>query len=180
MRLLPCLAVLLLSFPSLVFPSLVAAEGDYAGAWVATLCPAKEQPSSGKCSNFVLELLQQESRVCGAHVFATAGAAQMDEGPAPSVVGEVASGTANGVVVSGRGTPPARLQVELALRDGALYWKRLDNPPGDHLLPRKAKLTRAKGKTLFAPFFMQELQAMCSLHFNAVRQQEPPRPAPGS
>jgi hypothetical protein len=173
MRLLSSLAVLLFSLPSFA-----AAEGDYAGAWVATLCPAKEQPSSGKCSNFVLELLQQENRVCGAHVFTTAGAAEMDEGPAPSVVGEVAGETATGVAVSGRGTPPVRLQVELTLMDGALHWKRLDNPPGDYLLPRKAKLTRAKGKSLFAPFFVQELQSMCSLHFNAARQQEPPRPEP--
>jgi hypothetical protein len=70
--------------------------------------------------------------------------------------------------------------VELTMQGSTLKWKRLDDPPGDHLFPRSATLRRAKGKTLFAPLFAQELQAMCSLNFNAaLRPRTSPNPGPG-
>lgn len=111
-------------------------------------------------------------------MFASAGAAEMDEGAAPSFVGTVAGSGATALVISGRGSPPARLRVELTMRDdGALKWERLDNPPGDYLLPRVATMTRSPRKTLFAPLFAHELQAVCALNFNAMlRQSTPPVP----
>ncbi|RJG07656.1 hypothetical protein D3870_18115 [Noviherbaspirillum cavernae] len=136
-------------------------DGDFNGAWVAAMCPAGIKTDSGKCANFVLELFQKEDKVCGSHVFATAGATQMDEGGTPSITGNVADGVATITVISGRGTPPVQVRVELKIVNNRMQWKRLDDPTGDFLLPPAAQLTRSRNKTMFAPVFAQQLQAAC-------------------
>lgn len=153
--------------------SAASSDNDFSGAWVATLCPADVKPQSGQCSNFVLELHQKEGKVCGAHFFATAGAARVDEGSAPSLVGDIADGTASVVVVSGRGSPPVRVRVEMKKVNGALQWQRLDSPRGDFLMPLSARMTRSRAKTLFAPVFEQELKAACLSAF-AMSDEIPP------
>lgn len=163
--------------------SSVADNTDFTGAWVAWLCPQGVQRESGKCSNFVLELHQKDGRLCGAHFFATAGAARIDEGAAPSLTGDVADGVASIVAVSGRASPPVRVRAEMKMANGALQWQRLESPPGDYLLPLSTRLTRSKRKTLFAPVFEHELRAACSSAFtmdaeNAARQATEKSPAP--
>lgn len=173
------LAALLLLVPC---ASSVADNPDFSGAWVAWLCPQGVQRESGMCSNFVLELHQSGGKLCGAHFFATAGAARIDEGAAPSVTGDVADGVASIVAISGRASPPVRVRAEMKMANGALQWQRLESPPGDYLLPLSTRLTRSRKKTLFAPVFEHELRAACSSAFtmaaeNAARQAKERPPA---
>lgn len=143
---------------------------DFSGAWVAWLCPNGVTRDSGKCSNFVLELHQREGRLCGAHFYATAGAARVDEGAAPSITGDIEEGTASVVTVSGRAVPPVRVRAEMKMVNGALQWKRLENPSGDYLLPMSTRLTRSRSKTLFAPVFEHELKAACLSVFTMAEE----------
>lgn len=168
------LVALLLHFPL----ALAADDADFSGAWVAWLCPSGAQRDSGQCSNFVLELHQKEGQLCGAHFFATAGAARIDEGAAPSVIGDIEDGTATLVAISSRASPSVRVRVEMKKVNGMLQWQRLDSPSGDYLLPLNAKLTKSKSKTLFAPIFEQELKAACSSTFTMAEQRRALAPAP--
>lgn len=141
------------------------AVDDFSGAWVAWICPSGVQRESGKCSNFVLELHQKDDQLCGAHFFATAGAERVDEGMAPSVIGEIVDGTAMVVATSTRVMPPVKVRVEMKKDNGGLQWLRVQNPSGDYLLPQATRLSKSKSKTLFAPVFEQELTAACSSAF---------------
>jgi len=161
---------LLIAFLLLASAVHAAAAGDFSGAWVAWLCPDGMQRDSGKCSNFVLELHQKDDRICGAHFFSTAGAERVDEGAAPSILGEIANDTATVVTISTRASPPVRVRVEMRKANGALQWLRLENPSGDYLLPQATRLTKSKSKTLFAPVFEQELKAACSLAFTTAAE----------
>lgn len=166
-----------------------AGNPDLSGAWQAWLCPQGLQRDSGRCSTFVLELHQKDGRICGAHTFSTADASRVDEGAAPSVVGKIAGDTAEVAVTSTVGGTPLQVRAELARAGAGLQWLRQDAPRGEYLLPQKARLTKARKKSLFAPVFEQELRAICLSHFtmaeqNAARQQAPaqpasPSPAPG-
>lgn len=169
MRLFMLVALMLLS------PWAAAAnDNDFSGAWVAWLCPEGVQRESGQCSNFVLELHQQQDKLCGAHFYATPGAARVDEGAAPSVTGDVANGTASVVVISGRSAPPVRVRVEMKKVNGMLQWQRIDSPRGDYLMPLSTRMSKSKSKTLFAPVFEHELKAACLSAFTMAK--EPPMP----
>lgn len=144
---------------------------DFSGAWVAWICPAGVLRASGRCANFVLELHQKDGRLCGAHFFSTAGAERVDEGGAPSVLGEIDNGTATVAVTSTRAVPPVRVRVEMKKTDGLLRWLRLENPSGDYLLPQAVRLSKSGSKTLFAPLFEQALKAACSSAFAMADQQ---------
>ena len=141
------------------------AADDFSGAWVAWLCPSGVQRDSGKCSNFVLELHQKGDQLCGAHFFSTAGAERVDEGMAPSVLGEISNDVATVVAMSTRATPPVKVRVEMKKSNGMLHWIRLENPTGDYLLPQATRMSKSKSKTLFAPVFEQELKAACASAF---------------
>ncbi len=143
----------------------LADDGGFNGAWVAWICPEGVARDSGKCSNFVLELHQQGDQLCGAHFFATSGAARIDEGAAPSITGRIADDTATLIAISTRAARPVRVRAAMKKTGGMLHWQRLDNPPGDYLLPLSANLGKAKKRTLFAPLFEQELKAACSSVF---------------
>jgi hypothetical protein len=164
----------------LPLPPAFADDQDFSGAWVAWICPPGVQRDSGKCSNFVLELHQKGNKVCGAHVFSTAGAERIDEGAAPSITGDIADGVARVIVISSRTGRLVRVPVEMKKINGALQWQRLQNPPGDYLLPNSSRLSKAKSRTLFAPPFEQELKATCSSAFTMADQNalQPAPPTP--
>lgn len=179
MRIPPLFALCLLA------PLPAFAADDFSGAWVAWICPNGVQRDSGKCSNFVLELHQKGDQLCGAHMFSTAGAERIDEGMAPSVLGEISNDVATVVAMSTRTNPPVKVRVEMKKSNGMLHWVRLEHPKGDYLLPPATRLSKSKSKTLFAPVFEQELKAACSSAFTmaaeeaAKRSREPAAPAPG-
>jgi hypothetical protein len=141
--------------------AMAAGDGQFSGVWIAWICPAGVQYDPVKCSNLVLELQQKQDKLCGAHVFATAGARQLDEGAAPSLTGSVSNGVAVVSVESGRASPPLKIQVEMKMVRGSLQWRRLENPEGDYLLPLSAQLSKSKYGSLFHPVFEQKLQASC-------------------
>lgn len=142
--------------------SLAASEDhDFSGAWTGWQCPSGLTSQSGKCANFVLEIFQRQNQLCGSHVYATAGAQQIDEGGAPSITGTVTDGVASVTLDSGV-VPPSQIKAEMRIANGKLQWKRLDSPEGNYLLPLSAQLIRSKHDTLFHPFFAQRLKAVCS------------------
>lgn len=169
-----------------LLPCAHAAEEDISGVWVASLCPPDVQRDSGKCASFVLELHQQGGKLCGTHLFSTAGAERIDEGAAPSLSGDISDAAARVTVISGRS--PVRVPAELKKAGNTLQWARLESPKGDYLLPPSARLAKSKKKTMFAPMFEQELKAACSSVFamaaEAQRKQNeaaaPPGEAPRS
>jgi hypothetical protein len=161
-----------LLLPLMLLPHPVSASNEvFDGAWVAWICPSGVERSSGQCANFVLELMEKDGKLCGAHMFATAGAARIDEGAAPSLIADVLNGSAAGIVISSLTASPIRMRVELTMDNGVLSWKRLESPPGDYLLPRNARLTKAKSRTLLAPVYEQELRAACSYVFNIAARE---------
>jgi len=168
---LPILFALLVVLPCVAAPG----DGRFSGAWVAWICPAGTQYDPLTCANLVLQLHQKQDRLCGAHVFATAGARQLDEGAAPSLIGNVAEGTAIVSVESGRAAPPVKVQVELKNARGGLQWRRLDNPDGDYLLPLTAQLTKSKHGSLLHPVFAQKLEASCAAILNQAPEPAAPR-----
>ena len=166
----------------LVAASLIpaAARADFNGAWVATICPSGVARNSGQCANFVLELMEKDGKLCGTHMYATAGADRIDEGGAPSLTADIADGRAAGTVVSTLGATPVRAKIALKAEGDALHWERVDNPSGEHLLPKRARLTRAGKRTLFAPLFEQELRAACTYVFNLAAAARAADEIPGS
>ena len=154
----------LLSF-AVLLPA-ASAEGNFAGVWTAAVCPRGVAAEPGKCAQFVLELFQKQGKLCGSHIFATAGAGMVDEAvnpSAPSVNGDVTDDTASVSIASSRSKAPGGVQAELKLVRGHLQWRRLDKPGRDELLPAAAQFSRSRHKTLMAPMFAQQLAAACSL-----------------
>lgn len=165
------LAILMLSVST-------AFAEDFSGVWTGWQCPAGQAPQSGRCANLVLELHQKQDRLCGAHIYATAGATQIDEGNAPSITGTVgANGIASVIVESNGLRNPVQAAVELSVAKGNLLWKRLDEPGGTYLMPQSMQLTRSKHGTLFTPTFEQQLRAVCS-SVNLRQAPAQPMPAP--
>lgn len=158
---------------ALMSPAFASAHGEFEGAWVAAICPSGADRNAGECANFVLELMEKDGKLCGAHMFATAGAARIDEGTAPSLTADIADGAATGIAVSSLTPTPIRMRITLTLDKGTLRWKRLDSPSGDTLLPLNARLVKARSRTLFAPLFEQELRAACTYVFNLAALARP-------
>ncbi|WP_334188996.1 hypothetical protein [Noviherbaspirillum sp.] len=156
-----------------------ADESDFSGAWVAWICPSGAGRDSGKCSNFVIELIQKDSKLCGTHVFATPGASQMDEGDAASLTGDITGDAASVVVLSGRVSPPLKVSGELKLtKNSRLQWRRQGNPSGDHLLPESATFTKSRSKTLRTATFERDLQLACAAQLTPPPPKEAsPEPA---
>lgn len=144
-------------------PVSLAFANDFSGVWTGWQCPPGQSPQSGRCANLVLELHQRQDRVCGSHIFATAGATHIDEGNAPSITGSIGGNGIASVVVESTGLrQPVQATVELSLVKGKLQWKRLDQPGASNMLPQSMHLTRSKHGTLFTPTFEQQLKAVCS------------------
>jgi hypothetical protein len=146
-------------------PAFAAGDGDFSGNWTAWICPKGEvssQPDPARCSSFVLSLYQKENKLCGSHLFATAGATQLDEGDAPSISASIDKDAAHGTVQSRRGAAPVQLKVDLKLVENVLTWQRVDNPAGDYMLPRAARLRRSGKGDLFGAEFAQRLSSVCA------------------
>lgn len=148
-------------------PLAASAQSDFSGVWTALVCPSGIKNDPGKCAHFVLELFQKQDKLCGSHLFATPGAAQMDDGAGPgggpSLTGTVGGGSATVTVASNRARAGAGVQVELTLGHGTLQWRRLDKPGRNDLLPAKARFTKSRAKTLLNPVFAQQLSAACTM-----------------
>jgi hypothetical protein len=146
-------------------PSFAVGDNDFSGTWTAWVCPKGEAsgpPNPARCSSFVLSLYQKENKLCGSHLFATAGATQLDEGGAPSLVASIENGAAHGTIESRRGAAPVQLHFDLKVSDNVLTWQRLDSPEGEYMLPRSARLRRSVKGNLFGPVFVQRLSAVCA------------------
>lgn len=145
--------------------SFATGDNDFSGTWTAWVCPkgdASGQPNPARCSSFVLSLYQKENKLCGSHLFATAGATQLDEGGAPSLAASIENDAAHGTVESRRGAAPVQLRFDLKVSDNVLTWQRLDSPEGEYMLPRSARLRRSGKGNLFGPVFVQRLSAVCA------------------
>lgn len=144
------------------------AQGDFSGVWTALVCPSGVRNDPARCGHFVLELFQKQDRLCGSHLVATAGAAQMEDGGGgagggPTLTGTVAADKASVTVAGNRVASPAGVPAELTLGRGTLQWHRLDKPGRNDLLPVNARLTKSRAKTLLNPVFAQQLAAACSM-----------------
>ncbi|MDB5823721.1 MAG: hypothetical protein JWR21_2425 [Herminiimonas sp.] len=158
-------------------PVLAASDVDFSGNWTAWICPkgeASSQPDPARCSSFVLSLYQKENKLCGSHLFATAGATQLDEGDAPSISASIEKDGARGTVESRRGATPVQLHVDFKVSDNVLTWQRTDNPGGDYMLPRAARLRRAAKGNLFGAEFAQRLSAVCASALAVATTAAPP------
>jgi hypothetical protein len=166
MRRHPGPALLLLACLCLNPVAAFAAENDWNGSWTGYACPKGVATDPARCSSFFLRLHSRNAKVCGSHVFATAGAKQMDEGGTPSVLAQLEGNTASGKVESLRTSPPTSIVVTLHLDNGELRWQRNDNPAGDYLLPRNLVLTRSRQGSMLSAMFEQRLSASCSAHLD--------------
>lgn len=155
-----------------------AAAQDMAGSWIGWVCPTPGPADASRCASFSLRLYQKQGRLCGSHVFATAGARQMDEGGAPSVLASIEGQAAQGTVDSVRTSPPVRIPVTLTLSGGELRWQRLANPEGDYLLPMSASLQRVRQGGLLSPVFEQRLSSACSAFLELPAASDKPAPLP--
>lgn len=158
-------------------PGLADAQ-DFSGSWTAWICPPGVASGPEKCSSFVLALYQKEDRLCGSHLFATVGARQVDEGSLPSLSGTVSGSSAAIQVESVRDATPVRVKVELALERGRLRWRRLEDPPGEYLLPMSARLSKSRHASLFHPVLEQRLAAACWHVLNPPPGEAAPPPMP--
>jgi hypothetical protein len=149
----------------------MAASEALSGTWVGWICPQADQANAVRCSSFSLHLLQKGLRLCGSHLYATAGARQIDEGGLPSLLAALEGDKATGTVESGRSSLTVRIAVTLSLADGALQWQRLANPAGDYLLPDTLRMTRSRQSGL-RPRSEQQLSAACSAHFDMPTDKE--------
>ena len=128
---------------------------DFSGEWEIALCyNGKDQP----CGSAHFSLLQYGTRICGDHMFYTAGAGRMNEGNPGSVRGTVEGDTAVLLVRSGRNGALVRGKATRVGND--LRWKTLEKlepgePVGDGLILSEGILKREpKGPST-------ELQSVC-------------------
>ncbi|MDB5796845.1 MAG: hypothetical protein JWP36_747 [Paucimonas sp.] len=138
------------------------ASADLNGSWSGMICPQPGVGDASRCASFTLRLYQKQDRICGTHLFATAGARQMDEGGMPSIMAKASGDAINGTVESQRVSPAIRIPVTLSLAGTELRWQRTENPPGDYLLPHSMILTRSRQGGILSPLSEQRLSAACS------------------
>jgi hypothetical protein len=107
---------------------------DFTGAWSAQVCDRQNPRSDTACGRFVLRLIRDGKNICGEHVVATAGDAQVDEGAPGSVL---ASGKhRNGLLVVISGRNRAVHMARLQRRGAELGWIRIRMiVPGDDDAP---------------------------------------------
>ncbi len=149
-----------------LFPLVQAAQSDWDGAWTGYVCPQGSAVNPARCASLYLRLYSRNARVCGSHVFASAGAREMDEGGTPSIIASVQDKLARGTVQSIRATPALSIQLSMQLEDQALRWQLGGNPDGDYLLPRSLALTRSKQGGMLSPMFEQRLAASCAAYLD--------------
>lgn len=163
-------------------PLAARAADDWNGSWIGYVCPAGVTGNAARCASFFLRLHSRNARVCGSHVYATAGAREMDEGGTPSVLAKLEGKNANGTIESARTSPPTTLPVVLHLENEELRWQRTANPAGDYLLPRNVTMTRSRQGSMLSPLFEQRLASSCAAHLDMPpdKPAAPPAVAPSS
>jgi hypothetical protein len=119
MRLLAFATILLASMPVHAGPK------TFTGVWSSMTCDGPD-----RCGGFVLYLVQDGSRLCGNHFYATMGAGRLNEGVPRSIVGNANGAVARVRITSGRDN--SIYQAKLQLVRGAIKWQRLRQlKPGD-------------------------------------------------
>ena len=133
----------------------VAAASDFSGEWEIALC---DNGRGKPCGSAHFSLLQYGTRICGDHMFYTAGAGRINEGFPGFVRGTVEGETAILLVRSGRNDALVRGK---AIRVGDdLQWQTLEelepgDPVGDGLILEKGILKRESEEP------SKELRAIC-------------------
>jgi hypothetical protein len=159
-------------------PLMAVAQDDWDGAWTGYVCPPGSAVNPARCASLYLRLYSRNARVCGSHVFATAGAKEMDEGGTPSIVASVEHKLARGTVQSTRASPALSIPLSMQLDGQALRWQLGGNPDGDYLLPRNLALTRSKQGGMLSPMFEQRLSASCAAYLDMPANNSGPTPSP--
>lgn len=143
-------------------PLTASAENDWNGAWTGYVCPEGSAVNPARCASLFLRLYSRNAKVCGSHVFATAGAKEMDEGATPSIMATLDGTSAKGTVQSTRASPPLSIPLSMQLQNSALRWQLGGSAEGDYLLPRNLSLTHARQGGMLSALFEQRLSASCA------------------
>jgi hypothetical protein len=121
----------------------LAGEADiFTGTWSVAWCD-KARPDQA-CGGFTVHLMQQGSRLCGAHSGATPNLTRLDEGGDQSIVGTVVADTAVLTIRSGRNDS---ISLVTARRQGeALDWQLTDtvlkSDTDTEVIPTREKLSK--------------------------------------
>ena len=134
----------------------------FQGEWEAWSCPDGGDPSPERCSHFGVSLHESQGKLCGMHSFVTAGAARMNEGSPPSLLGPISGRTANLTVKGARSATGVTLDVQLTRDQDSLVWKVPAESPDEELLPRTSWLRRSL-RPVFSPEAAAELRAACGV-----------------
>lgn len=172
------LALVGLSLSLAMWPMQAAAQDDWSGAWIGYACPQGTAANPARCASLYVRLYSRNAKLCGSHVFATAGAREMDEGGTPSVVAALDGKLAQGTVQSTRSAPAVTLGLTLQLNNGEMLWQRDPKPEGNYLLPRSLKLTRSKEGGMLSPMFEQRLASSCTAYLDVPPEKGGPSPPP--
>lgn len=115
----------------------------FTGTWSVSWCN-KARPDQA-CGGFTVHLLQQGSRLCGAHSSATPNLSRLDEGGEHSIVGTVLNDTAVLAIRSGRND--SIHLVTARQQGGALVWQLTDtvlkSDTDTEVIPIREKLSKA-------------------------------------
>lgn len=146
-----------------------ASAKAFEGEWAAWFCPAGAAPGTDKCARFALALFQNGEALCGTYASAAAGGAWQYAGSAPAILGNVTHLTANTLFAGARSGQ--RMRVALTVYNNRLRLQRIDNPPGEALLPAYAQLKRVNRGSTLEPAFVARNEAACAAALNET----PPR-----
>ncbi len=152
-----------------VAPLQHASAKAFEGEWMTWFCPAGVAPGADKCARFALALFQNGEALCGTYASAAAGGTWQYAGSAPAILGSVTHLTANTLFAGARGGQ--RMRVALTVYNNRLRLQRIDNPPGEALLPAYAQLKRVNRGSTLEPAFVARNETACASALNEA----PPR-----
>lgn len=139
----------------------------FTGTWSVAWCD-KARPDQA-CGGFTAHLLQQGSRLCGAHSGATPNLSRLDEGGDLSIVGAVVADTAVLTIRSGRNNSVHL--VTARQHGGTLDWQLIDtvlrSDTDTEVIPTREKLTKAATATPAQGF--DGMQKACLAHWQTGR-----------
>ena len=127
--------------------TLAGEPASFTGTWSVAWCDMARPDQA--CGGFTVHLLQQGSRLCGAHSGATPNLSRLDEGGDQSIVGTVVADTAVLTIRSGRND--SIHLVTARLQGLALQWQLTDtvlkSDTDTEVIPTSAKLSKAAAST---------------------------------
>ena len=139
----------------------------FTGTWSVSWCN-KARPDQA-CGGFTVHLLQQGSRLCGAHSGATPNLSRLDEGGDQSIVGTVVADTAVLTIRSGRNNSVHLVTAHL--QGGALDWQLTDtvlkSDTDTEVIPTREELTKAATAAPAQGF--DDMQKACRAHWQTGR-----------